>query len=93
VVWRFIVIVGLAPALQSSVTDVHETLKEGSRGSTAGPHRLLPTSVSLIEPWYSSQGPSPARGAHSEVRRAPQSTPVRNPRRWIFIGRPYLNFF
>jgi predicted permease len=34
------VLFGLAPALESSVTDVHETLKEGSRGSTAGPHRL-----------------------------------------------------
>jgi predicted permease len=31
---------GLAPALESSVADVHETLKEGSRGSTAGRHRL-----------------------------------------------------
>ena len=34
------VIFGLAPALGSAVTDVYETLKEGSRGSTAGPHRL-----------------------------------------------------
>jgi predicted permease len=34
------VIFGLAPALESSTSDVHETLKEGSRGSTAGPHRL-----------------------------------------------------
>jgi hypothetical protein len=34
------VIFGLAPALESSTTGVHETLKEGSRGSTAGPHRL-----------------------------------------------------
>ncbi|HUB79680.1 MAG TPA: ABC transporter permease [Bryobacteraceae bacterium] len=33
-------IFGLAPALESSSTRVHETLKEGSRGSTAGPHRL-----------------------------------------------------
>ena len=31
---------GLAPALESSLTDVHETLKEGSRGSTGGRHRL-----------------------------------------------------
>jgi putative ABC transport system permease protein len=31
---------GLAPALESSAAGVSETLKEGSRGSTAGPHRL-----------------------------------------------------
>ena len=31
---------GSAPAFQTIVTDVHETLKEASRGSTAGPHRL-----------------------------------------------------
>jgi putative ABC transport system permease protein len=34
------VIFGLAPALESSTSDVHGMLKEGSRGSTAGPHRL-----------------------------------------------------
>jgi predicted permease len=34
------VIFGLAPALESSSVDVHGTLKEGSRGSTAGPRRL-----------------------------------------------------
>jgi predicted permease len=34
------VIFGLAPALGTSGIDVHETLKEESRGSTGGPHRL-----------------------------------------------------
>jgi len=34
------VVFGLAPALHSSFTGVHEMLKEGSRGSTSGPHRL-----------------------------------------------------
>jgi len=34
------IIFGLAPALQVSACDLNETLKEGSRGSTAGPHRL-----------------------------------------------------
>jgi len=31
---------GLAPALQSPITEVHLALQEGSRGSTAGPDRL-----------------------------------------------------
>src|SRR5262249_40960042 len=34
------VIFGLAPALESSVSDIQETLKEGSRGSSAGLHRF-----------------------------------------------------
>jgi len=34
------VIFGLTPALESAGSGVGETLKEGSRGSTAGPHRL-----------------------------------------------------
>ena len=34
------VVFGLAPALESSASDVHEALKQESRGSTAGPHRL-----------------------------------------------------
>ena len=34
------VVFGSVPAFQSTVTDVHETLKEGSRGSTTGHHRI-----------------------------------------------------
>ena len=34
------IVFGLAPALQIPVTDMHETLKEGSRGSSAGHRRV-----------------------------------------------------
>ena len=34
------IIFGMAPAIQVSRLDVQSTLKEGGRGSTAGPHRL-----------------------------------------------------
>ncbi len=34
------IVFGLAPALEVSTTDLHEMLKEGSRGCSAGPRRL-----------------------------------------------------